>query len=301
MKERIQTASAAQAEYISAADTRTVDLSPDGIDCIPVLGEHRYKRAGGSTVPHVHPGIIEIIACRRGANLSFESGGKLVPFRPGTVFSSQPEVPHFLRLYPKSLSTYWIWFRIPKAGETILGLSSAETKWLVGRLRLLPSIFAFTEPLAQSFRRLWQLYDDAPKNTVRRSLLMRDAATRCLLDVVEAAEVKVEDQPDDRLGSVIEKIRGNPSLEYPVDELAVDAAMSVAKLTESFRRETGLPPHAFVVFCRIAKAKEILSSTRTSVSAIANMLGFTSSQHFATQFRRETGMSPLEWRKENRQ
>ena len=275
---------------------RIVDLSPDGIDCIPVLGEHRYKRAGGSTKPHVHPGIIEIICCRRGANLSFESNGKIVPFRPGTVFSSQPNVPHFLRLYPKSLSTFWIWFKIPHAGETILGLSTAETKWLVGKLRSLPSSFAFTEPLAQSFRRLWQLYDDVPKGTVRRKLLMRDAVMRCLLDVVEASEVKVEEQSDMRLDSIIEKIRNNPSREYPIDELAEGAAMSVAKLTESFRRETGLPPHAFVVFCRIAKAKEILSSTKTSVGAIANALGFTSSQHFATQFRRETGMSPLEWR-----
>ena len=126
--------------------------------------------------------------------------------------------------------------------------------------------------------------------------MMRDAVMRCLLDVVEASEVKVEEQSDMRLDSIIEKIRNNPSREYPIDELAEDAAMSVAKLTESFRRETGLPPHAFVVFCRIAKAKEILSSTKTSVGAIANALGFTSSQHFATQFRRETGMSPLEWR-----
>ena len=283
-------------KYVQTRDTRTVDLSPDGIGCIPVLGENRYKRIGGGTKPHVHPGIIEIICCRRGANLSFESNGKIVPFRPGTVFSSQPNVPHFLRLYPKSLSTFWIWFKLPGPGETVLDLSSAETEWLVGRLRSLPVSFAFTDALSRSFRRLWQLYDDASRGTVERRLLMRDAATRLLIDVVEASSMRADGHMNEQLGAIIGAIRKDPSRVYSIDELASGAAMSVAKLTESFRRETGLPPHAFVVFCRIVKAKELLSSTRKSVGAIANELGFASPQHFATRFRRETGKTPLEWR-----
>lgn len=286
-------------EYFDTAETRVVDLSPDGIDCIPVLGEHRYKRAGGSTVPHVHPGMIEIILCRRGANLSFDCNGKVMPFLPGTVFVAQPETPHFLRLYPKSLSTAWVWFRVPQSGGRVLGLSIEETSWLVGRLRGLPAMFAATSALGQSFRRLWQIHEDRSRGAVERRLLMRDAVMRLLLDVVESSSAHVGAFGSNRLAALIQEIRRDPSHSCSIDELANRAAMSVAKLTFCFRRETGLPPHAFIVFCRIARAKEMLSASRRSVVAIAHELGFPTAQHFATQFRRETGMSPMEWRARN--
>ena len=267
-------------EYIETSETETVDLSPDGVDCIPVLGEHRYKRAGDATVPHVHPDMIEIICCRRGANLSFDCNGETVPFRPGTVFAAQPETPHFLRRYPKSLSTVWIWFRLPKSGRTALGLSRAETEWLVGRLRTLPVQFEATDALMQSFRRLWNIYRAEPRGTVARRLLMRDAATRLLLDVVESSAARAEDtHENEKLRAIIEDMRRNPSLRSSL----------CCRLAEGFEDQ-------FLVFCRIAAAKEMLASTKKSVGAIAHDLGFPSAQHFATQFRRETGMTPLAWR-----
>ena len=287
--------------YLKNDEATTVDLAPDSLDCIPVLGRLHYARAGGGTVPHVHPGMIEILLCRRGAGLSFEYGGKIVAFRPGTVFAAQPEVPHFLRRYPKGLSMDWILFRLPKGrGGTVLGLSAAETRWLVGRLRALPCSFSSTNLLDQSFRHLWQTYDNVPRGAVERRLLMRDAATRLLLDVVGASELRADRAVQGdvaRIAEIVKDMRGNPSRDYSADELVRRAGMSVAKLTECFRRETGLPPHAFLVFCRIARAKELLTGTARSVAAIAHELGFTSSQHFATQFRRETGKTPLEWRR----
>lgn len=283
-------------EYMDTPVTRVVDLSPDGVDAIPVLGEHNYKYAGGGTVPHVHPGMIEIICCRRGANLSFDSAGETVPFSPGTVFVAQPETPHFLRRYPKSLSTVWIWFSLPKSGESVLGLSRAETDWLLSRLRNFPVSFEATDSLKQSFRKLWKLYDTAPRGTIERSLLLRHTAVRLMLDLIESSSAKKADASSARLDSLIDEMRRNPSHDYNLDAMAGRAAMSVAKLTSEFRRKTGLPPHAFLLFCRIAAAKELLGSTKKSIGAIADTLGFPSAQHFATLFRRETGRSPLEWR-----
>jgi AraC family transcriptional activator of pobA len=46
----------------------------------------------------------------------------------------------------------------------------------------------------------------------------------------------------------------------------------------------------------MAAAKERLASTKASVSDIAQRLGFPSAQHFATQFKRETGLTPRAWR-----
>lgn len=286
-------------QYMQTVEARVVDLSPDGIDALPVLGEHSYKQAGGDTQPHVHPGMIEIILCRRGANLAFDSDGETVRFNPGTVFVAQPETPHFLRRYPKSLSTMWIGFRIPPKRGSVLGLSPDETAWLVGKLRKMPVSFEATNAVKQSFLRLWRIYDNAPHGTVERRLALRHTAMRLLIDLIESSLSKKNNTSSSRLESLIEEMRRDPSRACNLDDLAARAAMSVSKLTVCFRRKTGLPPHAFLLFCRISRAKELLSGTNRSIGAIANELGYPSAQHFATQFRRETGKTPHDWRKEN--
>ena len=116
--------------YPVDSEVTVVDLTKDGLPFIPILGDTHYSRPSGGTIPHVHPGMIEILFCRRGEELSFECAGEVVSFRVGEVFVAQPETPHFLRKYPKGLAMYWLWFRIPRAGATVAGLSPAETRWL---------------------------------------------------------------------------------------------------------------------------------------------------------------------------
>ena len=120
------------------------------------------------------------------------------------------------------------------------------------------------------------------------------------MDVLDAAAAGHRPPTDERLAALLDEIRETPAREWPLDELATRAAMSVPVLTERCRRLTGLPPHQFVVSCRMEKAKDALTSTDRSVAAIANDLGIATAQHFATLFRRETGMSPTAWRKRGR-
>ena len=285
--------------YPNTSEETVVDLSKDGIPCIPVLGDLHYSRMGGGTVPHVHPNMIEILCCRRGNDLSFDYGGKVHPFRPGDVFVAQPETPHFLRLYPKSLAMHWLWFKLPSAAQTVLGLSRAETRWLVGRLRALPVTFAAGESVKRAFNRLWQLYQAAPKGTVERRLLLRDAVLHLLLRLVDTSQHLLRVPESDTLDAVIAEMRASPAADYPIETLMRRVAMSAPTLTTLFRRRTGLPPHAFLVACRMAKAKEMLQSSRQSVMSVARQLNFPSAQHFATQFKRETGLTPSDWRRHN--
>ena len=286
--------------YPNTSEVTVGDLSGDGIPCIPVLGDTHYSRSGGGTVPHVHPGMIEILCCRRGSDLSFDYGGNIYPFRPGDVFVAQPEMPHFLRRYPKSLAMHWLWFKLPSATQKVLGLTRAETRWLVGRLRSLPVAFAAGEPVKRAFNRLWQLYQAAPKGTVERRLLLRDAVLHLLLRLVDTSQHLLRVPENDTLDAVIAEMRDSPAADYPIETLMRRTAMSAPTLTTLFRRRTGLPPHAFLIACRIDKAKELLAKSRHDVSEVARRLGFPSSQYFATQFKRGTGLTPRDWRRQNR-
>ena len=282
-------------KYPVDSEVTVVDLTKDGMPCIPVLGDTHYSRPGDGTAPHVHPGMIEILYCRRGEELSFDCAGKVVPFRVGDVFVAQPETPHFLRKYPKNLSMHWLWFRIPRTSTSVAGLSPAETRWLTGRLRALPERFPGGVEIGRAFRRLWQIYDTQCERTPRR-LLLREAALHLLMLLIDSPNANQPAQDDDVLETLMSEIREFPARNWTIDDMTRRAAISAPKLNLLFKRRTGIPPHAFLVSCRMTAAKERLAATSAHVADVAQLLGFPSAQHFATQFKRETGMTPRDWR-----
>ena len=279
-----------------ADEASVANLADDGLPFIPLLVESHFSRVDPNAYRHVHPGMVEIIYCRRGRGVSIDFGDHALPFPAESVMVMQPSVLHTVRPYPKSFSAMSICFRIPRRGEVLSGLSRAETRWLVARLRALPVSFAATDDLARSFQRLWRVYRETPRKAPERRLVVRTAAMQLLMDVLDAAAAGHRPPIDVRLSSLLDEIRENPAREWSVEELATRAAMSVPVLTERCRRLTGLPPHQFIVSCRMEKARKALASTDRSIAAIANDLGIATVSHFAHLFRRETGMSPREWR-----
>ena len=78
--------------------------------------------------------------------------------------------------------------------------------------------------------------------------------------------------------------------------MAEVAGLSVSHFKARFRRETGLPPREFILREKIRLAREALGKGHGTVTDIAFELGFSSSQYFATVFKRYTGQSPRQIR-----
>lgn len=81
-----------------------------------------------------------------------------------------------------------------------------------------------------------------------------------------------------------------------VDALADQLRVSTVWLTRVFQKEVGQAPGEWIRARKLDEAKRLLTETNESVIAIAIRLGFGSSQYFATAFRRDTGLSPSEYR-----
>lgn len=64
-----------------------------------------------------------------------------------------------------------------------------------------------------------------------------------------------------------------------------------------FKAQTGLSPRSFLLKCRIAAAKRLLTSELLDCTEIAYRCGFSTSAQFAMLFKREVGTSPLRYRK----
>lgn len=283
--------------YVDTPERRVLNLAPDGVPCVPVLGFSNYKQTRHGTIEHVHPGILEVSFCQRGS-LVFESGGQTYAFLPGNIFVSQPDEWHRLQTNPKGLVMYWLFFHFPSKGHSLLGLPQDESGWLEHALRSFPHrMFHGTDRVRHAFQRLFKLYDTLPVKTAQRRLAVRATVLELLLALIEAGAGDPCLPSREKIEPVIREMRKNPERDYPLDAILSQCALSPSVLTNLFKNTTGLPPHAFLLACRIQRAKELLRDTSQSVSQIAQTLGFSSPQHLAMHFKRETGVTPTAWRK----
>jgi len=67
-----------------------------------------------------------------------------------------------------------------------------------------------------------------------------------------------------------------------------------------FKAETGKPPLYYLTDLRIDRAKQLLvTSVYDSIETVSGKCGFGDSFYFSTCFKKHTGMSPLQYRKQN--
>jgi len=103
-----------------------------------------------------------------------------------------------------------------------------------------------------------------------------------------------------RLKVVVDYIEANLGSPLTLQDLATLAGVSARHFERAFRESVGLPPHAFVLRKRVHAARDLLvSRPEFSIAEIAHQVGFASSSHLATVFRRQMGCSPTTFRRLN--
>ena len=281
---------------VESADRRVVDLSSLGFEEMPVLGMNRTSCATEGSIFHRHRRCMEITLCVRGC-AKFDCDGKVYTLKPGMVFTSLPEDIHRLRMNQRGARLYWLFFRFPERGDSVFGLTSEETAYLIRELRRLPrKAFTVSDGVRMAFEELFAAYDMPRKYRYGRSFQIRVAALKLLSAIVKDGQRDVEGGMDRVFRVIIDKMRRNPENLYDESWLVGETHLSPNTILSRFRQMTGLPPHAFLMKCRIHRAKELLARGEMDITAIATELRFSSSQHFATRFRQETGLTPKAWR-----
>ena len=73
--------------------------------------------------------------------------------------------------------------------------------------------------------------------------------------------------------------------------------ISPSYLSRQFKEETGMSPLAYLTSLRIEKSQELLLTTQKTIAKIAEESGFLSNEVFIRTFKKETGITPGEFRK----
>ncbi|MBO7747456.1 helix-turn-helix transcriptional regulator, partial [Paenibacillus sp. MWE-103] len=77
--------------------------------------------------------------------------------------------------------------------------------------------------------------------------------------------------------------------------LAAEVFVSPNHLGMLFKRQTGKTPLAYIQEYRLARAEELLRTTKRRVSAIAEEVGIPNTSYFGTLFKQAYGMTPGEY------
>ena len=94
-------------------------------------------------------------------------------------------------------------------------------------------------------------------------------------------------------------LRENLSHQWSVAEMAALVGLGTTAFTEKVKNFTGFSPLNYLITIRISEAIKLLKRPDIHLTDIALDTGFYSSQHFSTTFKKLTGYTPSQFRKNN--
>lgn len=104
--------------------------------------------------------------------------------------------------------------------------------------------------------------------------------------------------PAYKLRRVVEYINDNLTEDLTLAEIACVAGMNPHYFSRAFRQSTGIPPHRYVINCRVEKAKKLLADNELPLVEVGLTVGFQNQSHFTTLFHKLTGVTPKAYRDE---
>jgi len=118
-----------------------------------------------------------------------------------------------------------------------------------------------------------------------------------ILEKVILNYLEGEIQPRSIVEKVISFISSNIYNSLSRDEIARYVYLNPEYLSRLFKKETGISLLEYIQNEKIKIAKELLVETRLSVSDIASKLGYSNFAYFAQLFSKNTGLTPVVYRK----
>jgi len=92
---------------------------------------------------------------------------------------------------------------------------------------------------------------------------------------------------------IIKDINNPPSL----PDLAKEVGLNIKKLKTEFKEFYGVPVFTFLLNYKMELAKKLLLEKQLNVNEIGLNLGYSTSSHFITAFKRKFGVTPKQYSK----
>jgi AraC family transcriptional regulator len=104
--------------------------------------------------------------------------------------------------------------------------------------------------------------------------------------------------PGYKLRQITDWMKEHIAEDFSLDQLAALAGLSKFHFHRLFKTAVGDAPSHYLLKLRMHDAKRLLRETKRSVVEVALDVGYANPSHFARFFRRETGLSPSDYRQQ---
>ncbi len=91
----------------------------------------------------------------------------------------------------------------------------------------------------------------------------------------------------------------NYNKDINIDKFAASINMSTCWFIRNFKQYNKITPMAYILSIRIANAQNLLETTSYNVTEIASIIGYDNALYFSRLFKKQTGLSPTEYRKQH--
>lgn len=276
-----------------------------GVSGLMNFTHYSYLTAEPATQMHIHTGIMELHCVVKGRSMVrlvqdgqvrsvAYAGGEALAVFPGEYHARGNEsLQEPCELYAMQLNL--------AEADDFLGLNPARGGELCRRLRALPHRVVRTgDNELRLLRQAFALFSTRRPED-------RDAGIAHLVCFLyrylemPPAEALLRSPTDERIRYAIDYVAENIAEPITLSMLAGVAGYSLSRFKTRFREETGQTPALYVNASKVERAKLELERTDLSVTDIGYNLGWSSGNYFCTVFKKLTGMSPLQYRKQSRE
>lgn len=174
----------------------------------------------------------------------------------------------------------------------IVGGSALDVVRASFSLPELSIISPFSDNLIYSMQKLVEMMLDEKGNEI-------DLSSFCYHFLLETAETRSRKLPVP-LQLALHYMRANLSMPESIDFFARNAHCSRQELQKLFKTHLGETPFEHLIKMRLNAVKEMLTNTDLPVKEIARQCGYRSQLYLSTDFRKHFGLSPREFRKQQK-
>lgn len=256
------------------------------------IGHVKHLEAGYPMSLHEHGQMMEFVYQERGYQ-NYQVNGQDYVLHQGDVFFTLPGELHDTGSFPREISMFY-YLIIDPTLISKLNIFSKQEEYIQFENYFYHAerLFKASYTLSGALNHLFKCFNTKDRHFDTH---IRNAISEVLIAIAapytspkKTSAISIERS----LHYIEEHLEEN----IHVADLAAFVNTSLSTYNKYFTQHVGMAPAEYILSKKIEKTRELLSSTDLSITEIACRYGFSSSQYFATVFKRFSLVTPTQYR-----
>lgn len=268
---------------------KILDKQALAIPGLELLGYSRTTKAHGSMDLHTHPNCIEMVFLLKGSETYHVNHEEYIISR-GDVFITYPDELHNNGSHPQGVSEF-IWLQLNLSEpQGFLGLDTSYSDSLLNRLMHMNTHLLVADKDILSL--LTKSFDAFNSEVYEHKIYGLGLLISLLFKLIYFPTL--ESSPNVIIQNIIQYISQNITEPITLEQLCKVGNLSLSTLQHQFKDYIGQSPRDYINCQKIEHSKKLLKRG-LSVTEVAMILSFSTSDYFATTFKKYTAQTPSEY------